>query len=176
MSQFARRTSSQHSSSRQSQPEASTSRGRARAVVEESDDEDGGSGGRGGRGGREQPTLETRLNELSVPIPKPQMDEEFRHRPLDKDTSAQRIVMLCKEWHIVVKELEESMNVLGTAAADLQEAIADDDEEDEEAAEVGCAWIVYLPERLVPRRTTLKRCPHQLPRRRSNERTPTSEF
>lgn len=79
------------------------------------------------------------LEELTAPLAKPQIDEQYRHQPLEKSTAAASLNRVVKDMTATLKTLNDSMSILGDAACDLQEALASlagGDEDDDEDAPV----------------------------------------
>lgn len=87
------------------------------------------------------------FGELAQPLPYPQIGEEFRNQPLKKDEATLRLNNLIKEWKEVERKVQASMELLANSAGELQEALANGDE-DGQASEVNINTCAVLCPRL----------------------------
>lgn len=87
------------------------------------------------------------FGELAQPLPYPQIGEEFRNQPLKKDEATLRLNNLIKEWKEVERKVQASMELLANSAGELQEALANGDE-DGQASEVNINTCVVACRRL----------------------------
>lgn len=69
------------------------------------------------------------IDELALPLPKPQIDAGFRKQPLEKSAALAKLNSLMKEWTLVAKQIQDSMNLLSDATGEYAEALSAADTE-----------------------------------------------
>lgn len=69
------------------------------------------------------------FGELEEPLPEPEINEEFRNQPLKKEEAVLRLNNLIKEWKEVDRRVTGSLELLANSAGDLQEALANGDDD-----------------------------------------------
>lgn len=112
-------------SDEENQPRVSKASSSKRKVAKIDEDADAGNGS----------DNDDEFGELAQPLSIPQIDEEFRNQPLKRDEAAIKLNNLIKEWKEVERKVQGSLELLANSAGDLQEALANGDD-DEEATEV----------------------------------------